>query len=498
MSPAPEGPDGETASPTFSRTLVNGVPVLSAPGPGRCVAALMFRVGRADEPAALGGVTHLVEHLTLHGLSDRQSYAFNAVVEPLRVTFYAQGTPEEIVDFLAHVCSAVRTLPLDRIPAEARVLRTEATSRSTNIVETLMRKRYGLRGLGRLSLRELFLDQPDPAQVSSWASTYFTAGNAVAWVHGDVPPDLRLELPPGPRRPAREPETIPGLRFPASLILPPGSPIALSLTGTRTEWLFPVVQVAIQRTTKRMRFEQGVLYSLTLQYDLLSSDAAHLTIVAPVLAAQAQVVRDALLSDLREVAESGPRPEECEAIASQIERGPDTPEEVRGLLDKQAFNELLDYPQHTMADLASQVRTEAGARAGARLRKALDTALLAVPGTVEDTLSGFPPYFVPSEMLTSNTRAHRSSRTPFPWSRNKLELLVGDEGVALRGAGRGYAALLYSELAVASEWPDGALELTDLDGFSIRVHPSEWREGSRAVHRLRKAIPDHLLIRIME
>ena len=50
----------------FTRTTIDGIPVILAPGRDpRVTAGLAFRVGWADETLPTRGITHLVEHLAL-------------------------------------------------------------------------------------------------------------------------------------------------------------------------------------------------------------------------------------------------------------------------------------------------------------------------------------------------------------------------------------------------------------------------------------------------
>lgn len=50
------------------RIEIDGVSVLTAPGPDRVTAALVFGVGHRDETFATAEVTHLVEHLVMGAL----------------------------------------------------------------------------------------------------------------------------------------------------------------------------------------------------------------------------------------------------------------------------------------------------------------------------------------------------------------------------------------------------------------------------------------------
>src|SRR6266481_5190313 len=62
---------GTAIRPVPKRWNLGGIPVFQAEVPGRVRAALEFRVGTADEPLHMAGVTHLIEHLALHGLGNQ-------------------------------------------------------------------------------------------------------------------------------------------------------------------------------------------------------------------------------------------------------------------------------------------------------------------------------------------------------------------------------------------------------------------------------------------
>jgi predicted Zn-dependent peptidase len=86
---------GKGTTVEFTRTDVDGVWTLWAPAQGSLRAGLVFRVGRADETLARGGLTHLVEHLALHnlGLSDHH---YNGTTGQIATTFHTHGDPDHI------------------------------------------------------------------------------------------------------------------------------------------------------------------------------------------------------------------------------------------------------------------------------------------------------------------------------------------------------------------------------------------------------------------
>jgi len=168
----------------------------------------MFRVGRVDEELPWSGITHLVEHLTLFELGMNPTYTYNGAVTPARTYFVTSGTADDIAAYFAHVTSRLHALPLQRLEAEKTVLLAEASSRPTTPGDLLFGLRYGSRGHGLYLYDELALRQVSGDNVQSWADHWFTRENAVLFVSGEPPPNLRLNLPPGVRRPEPKPEEL--------------------------------------------------------------------------------------------------------------------------------------------------------------------------------------------------------------------------------------------------------------------------------------------------
>ena len=70
---------GTTGSPPVRQAEVDGVPVYWVDTGTRLRAELVFGVGRVDEEFLTTGITHLVEHMTMHRLGD-YAHAANACV----------------------------------------------------------------------------------------------------------------------------------------------------------------------------------------------------------------------------------------------------------------------------------------------------------------------------------------------------------------------------------------------------------------------------------
>src|SRR5262245_50661613 len=121
---------------------VDGVPTVWTSGEGALRAGLVFRVGRADEPFAHTGLTHLLEHAILAGaFPDGGEGHHNGAVGPTLTTFTIRGSADDLVDFYATVCRSLRDVPADRLDLEKAILRTEADGRSPGVGEALARWR---------------------------------------------------------------------------------------------------------------------------------------------------------------------------------------------------------------------------------------------------------------------------------------------------------------------------------------------------------------------
>ena len=113
----------------FERSSVDGVPVFWTEAGEEMLAGLTFRVGRADESLARGGVTHMIEHLALYPVGVEAAKHYNGQVDAVTTMFLRRGTAEEIAEFFRAVCANLRELPAERLERERQVLRTEAGGR---------------------------------------------------------------------------------------------------------------------------------------------------------------------------------------------------------------------------------------------------------------------------------------------------------------------------------------------------------------------------------
>jgi zinc protease len=136
---------------TVRRGEIDGVTVFWSDTAPRRMADLSFRSGRADEAFTLAGISHLIEHLAMYGIG-RVPYQANAYVDHVRTAFHASASDDELVGHFRALTGRLASLPLARLPDEARILRTESVNHSPNLPLQFLWHRYGARGLGMLAI----------------------------------------------------------------------------------------------------------------------------------------------------------------------------------------------------------------------------------------------------------------------------------------------------------------------------------------------------------
>ncbi|HEX6867232.1 MAG TPA: hypothetical protein VF119_00430, partial [Candidatus Limnocylindrales bacterium] len=188
------------------RTEIDGVRTLWMDEPGPPMATLVFRVGRADEPTPLGGISHIVEHLALVGLGV-QDYDHNGMVDAQWSMFMTAGQPDELPAFFDQVVAGLVDPPVDRLLIERRILREEREQRGPSIGGAARWFRFGYAGQGRglgPADDELGLGWVGPDRVREWARgpDCASTGCPMATPH-------RTPTPP-PRPVSRSRRTCPG------------------------------------------------------------------------------------------------------------------------------------------------------------------------------------------------------------------------------------------------------------------------------------------------
>jgi hypothetical protein len=449
----------------------------------------MFRVGRADEPAAIGGITHLVEHLALAPLR-QQDYGHNGLVTSTRTVFHANGTDEQLTDYFDQVTRTLGALPLDRVGMERGILLQESQSAGSSAGGTVRWLRFGHRGHGLLGVPEVGLDWLGPDPVADWAARMFTAGNAAMWFSGPPPAGLRLHLPAGARNPPVPLTPIEDLQLPAQAGWGSNG-VGLSYLASRSADATSALAIIARRARDTLRFERGRVYDIHADYDPVDATTAHCIIATDCRPDHVTEVARELLAIVDALAADGATPEELEREARNFRDGALRPPGRYGFLDGAAYDRLLDRPrEEPMAILAEfDALTPAGI---AELVAAARQTLLLVANSDPPTLPGLTAYPAWSTKQVQG-REYRPPGLPFAPNARKDRLTIGDEGVMYRTANGQLLTVRYDECVVYRHWEGPIREMWGEDGFRLRIAAAEWRSGQEAIDRVDAAIPPALV-----
>src|SRR5207237_10154854 len=114
-------------------------------------------------------------------------------------------------------------------------------------------------GPGLLDFDELGLRWLGPEPINQWAQDRFTAGNAVLWLSGPVPENLKLNLRPGTRKPLPELSQLP---YKTPAVYQQGDRwLLLSMLGARGSALAVGTRLLAGRLRARLRHQPSLAYA---------------------------------------------------------------------------------------------------------------------------------------------------------------------------------------------------------------------------------------------
>ncbi|MDR7280630.1 M16 family metallopeptidase [Catenuloplanes atrovinosus] len=470
---------------TIKRTEIDGVPTVIAPMDGPLTAGLVFRVGRADEPLARAGITHLIEHLALHGLG-LTDYHYNGSTSPVTTTFQLQGTENDVVTFLNGVCAALADLPTERLAVEKEILRTEAAGRGS-LAEPLAVWRYGARGHGTIGYPEYGLTALTPDDLHAWVSRYFTRANAMLWIAGHaVPAGLALALPDGGvRMPA--PEVTSALPVtPAYFHGPSARAIAYETVVARGTAAGVYSGVLERMLFRALRQEAGYSYQVAAEYAPRDGEYATVVAVADALPEK----RDAALGEFTDVLTAIRHgvidPADLAAVVTKTESDLSGVDRDARSLPGYVQNELLGRRNLSIDEFRAELRAVTPGEVARVAAEAHATSLLMIPDGRGADWAGF------TAAPVASTEAVTGRRHPLLADRAQA-LVLGPEGVSLAGP-RSVITVRYDATALLLAWPDGARRLIGHDAIMTHIEPSLFAVDPAAMAAIDAAVPADLRV----
>lgn len=462
------------------RTEIDGVRVLWMPDSASFGAQLQFRVGMWDEPLRLRGITHLIEHLTLNPLR-KTEHPFGGAVQGDQTTFWAQGEPERVAEFLERVCVGLSEGSAASIDHEAKVLAAEDRGRPRTAFDALTTLLFGPNGPGVVDYAELALDWVEEDDVRAWRSQWFTRENAVLCVQGEPPAALRLPLASGRSRPYELPPQAFGQRFerPTNVAFQEAG-VSWAGLGERSRGLTQSASMLQERLMDRLRHELGLVYSASCNYVRLDRQRALLLAGTDCDPKHARRVSEEFVGILSAFAESGPSEDEMARMRRMsVQAAQAEPESFRlSELFREARSLLLEHEHESMD--AHWQRTHAldaetlRADFAACFRTSIAIAPEGTPGL--ETMQAIDDGPLPGT----------SFRIRVP-SAGFDELRVGSEGLAGRFHGR-WSHLLWKDLVLCHRVRADVLQLYSRTGTGMLLGIQDWKRSKQ----LRRALDEHL------
>lgn len=478
------------------QTEIDGVPVVTAPGPARVTAALVFGVGVRDETYASLGVTHLIEHLVMGSLP-KSHLECNATVDVESTIFFATGRPDAVAGFLQGVCAALSDLPTDRMDLEVGILQAENCSGSHPTAAALWAARFRLAGPGLAYAGGGVPEFLDEEAVRAHARRWFVRSNTVLVWHGGLPADLRLPLPEGPAPQRPSPTT--RLQTGPEWLQGPTAGAGLSLTvpdplDPATGVLFDVL---LERVRDVARHERGLSYHAELEVVDVSRGHREAALLVDAREGQEAEVARLLWEQFEALCAAGPSDAELAHAVTGFEESVDDGDDlVLGELVRTAFCRVFGLPFRSTPDTLLLWRAVTPADVAAAARALRPSALLVVPtgvepggleGIAQRPLCNVVPTLPEGALFRRPLLARLFGRAA------RVSVVVGDAGLAELDSDGDVHLIPWDEVVAAIPAPTG-------DGVFVVGHGlcglevTEALYGRRAVEAVRARLPQHVWV----
>jgi hypothetical protein len=482
-----------SGSALLHHTEVDGVSCVWAEGKGdNVLAALLFRVGSADESMRFHGVSHLIEHLALPE-SPISGVDHNGTIEMLTSLCWVRARPEHAFDLIAQIASSLADPPLAQLPLERSILRAEAAQRPWSHWYNALSLRYGPVAHGLGAYEEYGVTAATDEQVAEWAVTRFTKGNAILYLTGPPPDGLVLPLPVGERIPLPPPKPIPYIDYPSVCPIEQEGCVVVSLVAEYSPATVTAIDIAVRRLRQRLRVESGTTYHVSLVTEALDRDRMHVLITADCLPTEIDRTCGLVIATFDDLASDGPTAEELAEVLTDLARFMRDPDWLSHHLHYVALDELLERPTQTFDDRIDAQERLTEDDVATALQPALASRLLMLPRYATFPAGRFTDYPLSAPNRPVPRRVfHRRERRP--WHRGPEELFfVGDEGIMTANRGQ-FRAVRYDECVAGLRWSNGARELWSADGFLVSINPENWKHGAAAIRAIDEDAPPEIWI----
>ena len=464
---------------TFVFSTADDVARVHVAAPGQHTVGLMFRVGQADEPLVWRGITHLVEHLTLHG--DPMTHPINGATGPNATTFMARGSAHEVTAFLSRVVARLAAPPTERMAFEAGVLGSEAAGKQRSTMAVAANLVFGNQRHGLLDAPELGLDVIDDVTVRHWAQTWFTRQNAVLWHVGPEPLEFLLAgLPAGKR----------GRLVAAPMLLGPGRHLhrdrtdGLAFAGLTpsTDALGATLAVIGRRLHEVLRNERGLAYGATIDAMPVSQEHQLMIVGCDAAAHQLAEVAEITTVELARIVHKARITDDLHWYMAQVDRMLADPMSRAELAREAGERELFGRIRRQPEEMLEVARSVTPADVSALVERFLDQNVAIVPEGLTWPDHRYQPIAAPT-MLPADARSFASVDPGRP------SLEIGTDAVGTAEVG-----VRFDQVVAMASHPDGQRVLWAFDGTVFVVHPDDHVDGLDAVRILDAAVSSERVV----
>lgn len=396
-----------------------------------------------------------------------------------RMSFDVTGTPEEVRTHLEEICAAIRDLPLARRAHEARVVTAEGGSVVHPAAADSAGTRYGLLGPGLVVAALVPADQITEDELVDFARRHLVAGNAVLTLTGEIPEDLRLDLPPGGPvlvpEPWRMAQVTPG--FICEDV--PQSIATVEVPDDHASTL--MLRLWQQRATDLLRHDLGISYGVEMIGTSAGAGRAVYGVTADGADGDVVAITEGLIAVLHDLARDGGTEAECAEDLESFEEYLADVDSVPDQLEQQAGRILTGREPLTSEQSRAALAAAGGDGVRRVAREALSTLLVVVPEDAWGTRDA--PAGLPDRTDVERGGSEEVEGTAFPKKllrsgpRN-TRLRIGEAGISMR-SGDLCLQLAWDDV-VGVDTADGARVVISKEVTTVGFEAADLKDGTTA------------------
>lgn len=249
-----------------------------------------------------------------------------------------------------------------------------------------------------------------------------------------------------------------------------------------------------RRLQNRLRFTEGVSYSVGSQIERLGGGQRHNTLFADCSEGKSQTALDGLVGTLEELAENGHNEADIVAFSEEFQHGQSHAESTLGILDALATRLLLGEEIIGINEWYDRVRSVEPQEVAEIAKHALSTGLYLHPPDSHLPDGKGRLYTAWSADSLSGERFKPLQPSPPP--DDKATLTAGDDGLTLSLDSNRRITVEFRETEGVLQWSDGGRLVVGSDAFEITVDPSRWRDGEKLVGMIDDHTPSESHVKV--